>query len=287
MSPNEKGAFCQKCATQVYDFTQKSTLEIKQTLRSMLGQPVCGRITQSQEDLLNAEFEAWTNHNSRQSLQSILLFSMLAVFGLALFSCEHEQDKEKIFRVQSSAMEILLETEKQPAEAPLTNLPDMKPSELLEKDILLGKIECEIPDVKRTHASLYADPMIVKTGEMHYGGAMISTSSYDKYLIETVTADPVVEYDLNGEPFPVDFKAIAYPNPAADYSTLQLSVPAKNQFEIGLYDMSGKLIRPLYSGEIARGTFRQEFGLSDLNSGVYLILINSADFRRTVRIVKP
>ena len=85
MNPTQKGDFCLKCATELHDFTNKSNYEIKQTLKSLIGQPVCGRITNTQEAALNAEFEAW-QIGSKHTVQSAMLFSLIVVCNLESFS---------------------------------------------------------------------------------------------------------------------------------------------------------------------------------------------------------
>ena len=56
MTPNEKGAFCQKCALDVYDFTDKTADQIREILRLNIAAPVCMRIEPKQLDELNADF---------------------------------------------------------------------------------------------------------------------------------------------------------------------------------------------------------------------------------------
>ena len=194
MTPTEQGKFCQKCATQVYDFTNKSNVEIKQTLRTLIGQPVCGRITPAQEDLLNAEFIAWSSHSTR-SIQNRMLFSLVVVFGLTLFSCSHEQDKEKIVAVQTSAMNAMkdqsvgiFQEEDRMVEVvdevtsttlvPLENGCTIKRLADLDYEILASIVEAE------------------RLLDRNYRGAMISTESYDHYLIQEV--EPIQELDENG-----------------------------------------------------------------------------------------
>jgi hypothetical protein len=114
MSKNEQGAFCQKCASQVYDFTNKSSLEIKQSLHALIGQPVCGRITSKQEMELNEEFNLWMNRQNKQSFQSQLLFALLIVFGLGLFSCENQTQEKNLRDIQTSVTRIIEEQDSAP-----------------------------------------------------------------------------------------------------------------------------------------------------------------------------
>lgn len=284
MTPSEKGAFCQKCATHVHDFTQKSTSEINQTLRSLIGQPVCGRMTADQEIALNAEFEAW-KFQSKQGFQRAMVFSLVVVFGLTLFSCSNEQDKKKVQEIQAIAMQAMNnqsvgETKTLSVEAVETPVP-----------VIPAVFEEILPDVEYI-VEAYRTPLIAeeqleitKIEEVHFLGGVGSSSAYIEYLTATeIQAEQ--EFDENGRIIPTEFAATAFPNPTADRTKLELSVPDKSRFEIALYDMNGKLVQSVYNGKIDRGTFIRELDFTNLNTGIYLLTIVSKDYKETVRISK-
>jgi hypothetical protein len=277
MTPTQKGAFCQKCAKQVYDFTTKSSHEIKHTLLELKGQEVCGRMTLTQERLLNSEFEAWVKEN-KTNFQRLFITALLIVFGLSLFSCEDERDQRRISEAQA-ALNRAIEVKQVPNEAVLAETaPDVAPMEIIYADpppeiCDIVPIEEELEEVE-----IYEDREVFVTS-----GVMVTRSVYYDYLQETV---PEVELDENGIPYPTEFKALAFPNPAVESTTLEIQVPKKELMDIKLYDTSGKFIREIHSGEISRGTSRQLIDLNDLTSGLYLIIIQSKDFKKTVRIVK-
>ena len=284
MSPNEKGAFCQKCATQVYDFTNKTSLEIKQTLRELIGQPVCGRITGPQEAALNAEFEVW-NQKSKQRLQSALVFSLIVVFGLTLFSCSHEQDKQQIEQLQATAMKAI--AQQQAGKADFTETEGALQS--MEQEIRLVEPEMIEPYIKDSvyYKEIDLGEIVIQRDTDYgygYGGAMMYSQPYREFLMEEVELAPA--YDEQGRLIPTEFTSIAFPNPATTETTFELSVPVTNQFEINLFDMNGKFIQSIHKGEIQRGTFQQQINLSDLNPGIYLVTIFSKDYKETVRISK-
>ncbi len=281
MSPTDKGAFCQKCATQVYDFTNKSNEEIKQTLRLLIGQPVCGRITPAQEDSLNAEFIAWSA-SSTKSFQSRMVFALVVVFGLSLFSCTHEQDKKKIVAIQQSAMQAI---EEQVAQTTIkTDLPEERIAPPIEQKVVEPVVSAlvDFEEVQLDEAVITRK--IDNDQYIGYAGGMSYDRHYEQFLVSEVT--PLQELDENGIPIPTDFAAIVYPNPVSTVTTFEFKIPTKTNLEIALYDMNGKYIQPIHSGEIDRGTFRQQLDLSNLNPGVYLVVINSNDFKKTVRVSK-
>lgn len=278
MTPSEKGAFCQKCAKHVHDFSHKSVLEIKSTLLELSGQSVCARMTVTQEKELNAEFTLWLSNKNRTP-QQLFIAALLIVFGLALFSCEDERDQRNIESVQQIAYNIASDQTDKMESAPVIDSVISLPS------------PPAIIDVESYIMGAYEMPYIqapppepeVEIIEERLLGDMGPVSGYTTFLQETT---PDVELDENGVPYPTAFKALVFPNPAIENTTLEIQAPEKEHMDIRLYDAGGKFIREIYSGKIARGTFRQPIDLTDFNSGLYLIIIQSKEFKETVRVIK-
>ncbi len=111
MTPTEKGAFCNKCAKEVIDFRVKTPSEIKSILQQefQAGASVCGRIRQSQLDTLNDSGFNW--QSEKQHFQTIWMLSIVAVFGLTLFSCQNTLSKEVVAKMNADAQEILAQNE--------------------------------------------------------------------------------------------------------------------------------------------------------------------------------
>lgn len=284
MTPSEKGAFCQKCASHVHDFTQKSTREVKETLRSLMGQPVCGRMTTDQELALNAEFESW-QFQSKHQFQRALVFSLVVVFGLTLFSCSNEQDKKNVRQIQATALQAMNnlsagEMNYVPIETKASTISNA-PLPMLYEETQLEQyiIEASRPDLVEEN---YDVPMVIDRN--YYLGGVGYSTDYIEYL---VSEKPIVEErDETGRLIPTKFASLVFPNPATTETTFELAVPVTNQFEINLFDMNGKFIQSIHSGEIQRGTFQQQINLTDLNPGIYLVTIFSKDYKETVRISK-
>ncbi|MEY3236585.1 MAG: hypothetical protein RI883_686 [Bacteroidota bacterium] len=110
MTTTEKGAFCQKCALEVVDFTNKTAFEIKQTLIDEFSKSprLCGHITNYQLNQINDEFFKWKNE--RETFRAIWIFSLLAVFGFTLFSCQNTLSKEMISKLNAETS-VLLESD--------------------------------------------------------------------------------------------------------------------------------------------------------------------------------
>ena len=279
MTPSEKGAFCQKCAKHVLDFSTKPVHEIKSTLLELGDQSVCVRMTVSQENTLNTEFRLWLAQKKRNP-QQLFIAALLIVFGLSLFSCEDERDQQKIESVQQIAYNIASEQTNNMETAPVPDsvVSPAPPREMIAvENYIVGAYE--MPYVQAPPPS----PEPVEIIEEHVVGDFGSVYSYRNFLEETT---PDVELDENGVPYPTEFKALSFPNPAVESTTLEIQAPEKERMDIRLYDASGKFIREVHSGEISRGTFRRQIDLNDLNSGLYLIIIQSKTFKETVRVIK-
>lgn len=280
MNHNEKGAFCQLCAKQVHDFSNKSSNEIKLALLELSGQSICTRMTISQENELNVEFKIWLAQK-RRNPQQLFIAALLIVFGLTLFSCEDERDQRQIESVQQIARSIasneLTKLESAPVEDQVVLAPAMQEEIVVKESYIMGAYsipyDVQAPPVEKIEI---IEPEILVVG----GGSAIM-SIHREFLEQTSE-----ELDENGVPYPTEFKAFAFPNPAVESTTLEIQAPQKELMEINLYDTSGKLIREIHSGKMSRGTSRQLIDLNDLNSGLYLIIIQSKDFKETVRVVK-
>lgn len=83
MSPNEQGAFCNKCVKTVIDFTDKSLDEIKSFFAGRGQESTCGRFEEKQLNALSfdAFFERFRNFEFTKRFAVILFFT----FGLCLF----------------------------------------------------------------------------------------------------------------------------------------------------------------------------------------------------------
>src|SRR3989338_956446 len=89
MQPTANGAHCKKCSMEVIDFTCKSPTEIREILKTRIGQKTCGHILPSQLEMLNLDFDAWKKSGGRA--RSTLVLTLILVFGISLFSCSTQQ----------------------------------------------------------------------------------------------------------------------------------------------------------------------------------------------------
>ncbi|HEX8517324.1 MAG TPA: hypothetical protein VF868_14095 [Bacteroidia bacterium] len=92
MKPNEKGAFCGKCAKTVIDFTNKTTAQIKEFFAEQTGNKICGRFIPEQLDEPAKQAELFIPlHLLPRKLSPVRAFALFIVFGTTLFSCSTQQ----------------------------------------------------------------------------------------------------------------------------------------------------------------------------------------------------
>jgi uncharacterized surface protein with fasciclin (FAS1) repeats len=79
-----------------------------------------------------------------------------------------------------------------------------------------------------------------------------------------------------------------YPNPARDFVNVEFSVKNPAEIRLEMYDVLGQQVRMLDQGRLYEGTHRVEVPVSDLESGVYLMIINTGNSQiaNKVRVVK-
>ncbi|MFM9056212.1 MAG: T9SS type A sorting domain-containing protein, partial [Bacteroidota bacterium] len=76
----------------------------------------------------------------------------------------------------------------------------------------------------------------------------------------------------------------AYPNPATDFVNVYFTTANIAEYTIQLMDMSGRVLRN-FDGESTEGVNNVPFEMSDLSSGMYLIVLDHDSSRQTIRLV--
>lgn len=290
MTPNEKGAFCQKCALDVYDFTNKSSDEIRDILTLNISSPVCMRIEPIQLDKLNSDFSAW-KMNNEHSYQRAWVFTLLVIFGMTLFSCQ-EDEKPIVAEYQKIGQTILNQEDNEkvidpvnPVEVQTVSLNDDRSARIEEnvieqKNVLLGKVSSEHKEIPNL------DEVFIRPDEMREiyrtAGIPVMTDDYNHYLKETY--DGVVDsIDVNAVP---SITGLVYPNPASNQTTLQINMPSRGKGEIELFALSGQKIRTIHSGRFKKGESEYLIDLTGLETGLYLVVVYSGEMKETIKFSK-
>jgi hypothetical protein len=285
MNSTERGAFCQKCSIDVYDFSKMNLGEIKLVLKENAGQHLCGRFEKKQMQDLNAEFASW-KQNQPATFQSRFVFALLLVFGLSLFSCSEEDAKE-------IAILNTIELKSSLAE------PDEKLADQLfffQDGIIANTMLSDLDLVQVDEAEMYVKgEMIAAPAEIvdypeHItgliaGGPMISRE-YIHYLNETV--DTTTESTLPDPVYAVynPFETKLYPNPTSGQSRFSLYINETAQFLIEVYAINGQKINDIYSGDLTEGQHNFEIDLTNSDPGMYFVRVWSEKQQETVKVMK-
>ena len=100
-----------------------------------------------------------------------------------------------------------------------------------------------------------------------------------------------VSINIADEIYPHEFQLhAAYPNPFNPVTAISYEVPIGRQFTIGIFDITGKLVKTLITRKQSAGQAVVQWnGQNDtgipLPSGVYFYRLSSADFTATRKIV--
>ena len=286
MTPNEKGAFCSKCSKSVNDFSNKSLEEIKRELIKNKGVDVCGRIQANQTELLNKEFNVW-QMSSKKTMNRAMLFSLIIVFGLSIVSCSNEQDEKVIQDFQTQVNSIVTQDSEVLSDEiifsrdsrDLKNLPIL--SEDMIKDSVVSEVEKDTAIVQTHDISCFLDVEVAPMMMVLLGISV----KYQEFLEDTVP--PIVnEYDDSGRLLPNVFSALLYPNPTVSEFNIDLNVAERNLISIQLFNQQGEFVQSIKNEEFERGSYAIPVSLSRQSAGVYLIVIQSLGYNKTLRIIK-
>ena len=287
MKQTERGAFCDKCSIDTFDFRSLSNNQINHIIKENANQHICGRFNKSQIEDLNAGFLNWKNQNPRV-FQSKFIMACIMVFGLTLFSCEDEEVLQEINQIEIS------QEDQSRAKFINTNI-EVSQIDLLDfiqeqvQEPLMDVIGCEIMDYELGGIveADYDEQQIYETrGEIMVAGGIGYSDQYVQYVDETTPEDTT---SILADPIHIDsriFEATAYPNPTQGLTTIALDIEKDGQFQIVLYNMNGQIVQNIHSGILTEGRNQFECDLSDKNSGLYIVKVISQGQDETLKIHK-
>jgi hypothetical protein len=76
-----------------------------------------------------------------------------------------------------------------------------------------------------------------------------------------------------------------YPNPFNPATTIKFSVPQAGLVTLKIFDVTGREVASLISGEINAGTYKADFNASSLGSGVYFYKLTGNGFTDTKKMI--
>lgn len=296
MKPTENGGFCQKCSTDVYDFSKLNLLEIKKIFLKNKDQHMCGRFENKQLDELNHDFEVW-KMNQPKAFQSKFIFALLLVFGMTLFSCS-EEEAQQIANLNAIELKsALAESDRvlsnkvffaQDAIIVDEMIPLIVNDDFESQTDILDDVPVTNVQISSTKEDILLDAVTVYApGRLGYiEGAMITHYTFVEYLQETVldsSKSTLAEEILNTYN---PFETKLYPNPTRDQATFSIYIHEPAQFQIEIYAVTGQQIIELHSGELSEGRHEFNLDLTEYEPGTYFVKVWSEKQEETVKVLK-
>jgi hypothetical protein len=84
---------------------------------------------------------------------------------------------------------------------------------------------------------------------------------------------------------PKEYALSVYPNPFNPATTLEFALPKAGLVNVNVYDIIGRLVSEVVSGEFETGYHKVNFDAASLPSGLYFARINSRDFVQTKKLM--
>lgn len=286
MPKTPNGTYCSQCSMEVYDFTNKSPEEIRAMLYRFKDKQLCTRMSVEQETQLNTDFQLW-KHSTKHHMQQVTLFTFIIVFGLTFISCTEINDQEQIEQFRQEAIKVIESDSEYNANIieitdPSNDIAAVSTHEIDIPEIIDVNVEMLSKDTVLISKECFAN---LPEREYILGGAVISTVHYAEYLHDVVP-EKDKQYDEKGREIPTEYEAIAFPNPTSGPSHLQLSVPEEGEINISIHNMNGQVVHDFSTHTYLPGTHELGFDLTDHPTGMYLAIIQSANFKEIVRISK-
>ena len=320
MTPTERGAFCQKCAIDVYDFSNKSNTEVKSILEANAGKHMCGRFGKEQLLELNGGYNQWENQSPRV-FQSKFLLACVLVFGMTLFTgCIEDEETGGEIMGDVAYIENVDSDIDPDAQDPQENceiemgrfVEDVVEDSVEEEELMIqGEIEYIPEAYERDHVKggfKYNPDLedVIPNDPIEQIDTLIEDLIRGKVMIEDVTSIPTIPEDMCDEdidlidsiaptkdPITPEVSIISnrlglkvFPNPSTDHSTLIANIPSDGMYEVDLYGLSGQLLQRIFSGELSAGEIRFEIDLGSYESGTYIIVMKSRDFSEQLKVQK-
>jgi len=118
-------------------------------------------------------------------------------------------------------------------------------------------------------------------------------------IIESNSLEPVIEIpivlevgeineieDEGSVALPVGFEVgKAYPNPFNTQTSIKVSIPSTGEFNAAIYDLGGRYIQTVYSGNLRAGQHSFIISAENMTSGLYFVQIEYANQKSVQKIV--
>ncbi len=105
-----------------------------------------------------------------------------------------------------------------------------------------------------------------------------SSGDWNTYVAEIINTNPDVNLNSGAKPLSMQPQTLhVYPNPAINSCKIEFEKEDISAIQVDLFDLLGKKIDHIFTGQNAQGKNLLQFSTTDINNGVYLITISSSN----------
>lgn len=76
-----------------------------------------------------------------------------------------------------------------------------------------------------------------------------------------------------------------YPNPFNPTTNIKVVIPKTSNIKLNVYDITGKVIKTIYTGQISAGVHQFELNGNNLSSGIYFCRLESDNFTKSIKMI--
>ncbi len=291
MQPDAKGKFCNLCSKSVFDFSNKTDIEIRDILIEYKDQKVCGHFKKTQIDRpLNIKINL--NDLPRNiSATKVFVIAIFLVFGTILFSCTNDKN-QKI-----ETIEVVNTTlQKEFIKATVTQSLEMITGDMAVQTGTLNTV-CETMHLAGA-INIDEGPYIeeeLMTGEV---ATVIEDSVKGKtklvnlepkdttIFIAADTSIKQISRSINKEVFSKSSGFIVYPNPNTGEFTIRYAILKKSGVRVDIIDLHGILVKTIVNmADQYEGKYQIPVNLNELPNGIYFVTIIINGKRNTEKII--
>jgi len=132
-----------------------------------------------------------------------------------------------------------------------------------------------------TTSQLFFEETLEEVGEYTYGVAAVYDEGISEIAETTITYSSVEE-GLNGIPEEFAIHS-AYPNPFNPAVNVTLAIPEIGNVQVVVFDILGRKVATLYSGNLRPGYFRLSWQPQNLPSGMYFLKMDASNGFHEIR----
>jgi hypothetical protein len=76
-----------------------------------------------------------------------------------------------------------------------------------------------------------------------------------------------------------------YPNPFNPSTTISFSLPSRSFVTLKIFDMLGKEVTTIVSGEMSSGNYTKQWDAAIMSSGIYFYRLQAGSFTETKKLI--